>query len=60
MHDVDFHIFTSFILSIINSNPAEPGYVLPFANHEDTDQLASEEANLSGSALFVINFSNLY
>ena len=30
-----------------------------FANSVDPDQLASEEANLSGSALFAINYVNL-
>ena len=31
-----------------------------FANSVDPDQLASEEANWSGSALFVIKYANLY
>ena len=31
-----------------------------FANSVDPDQLASEEANWSGSALFAIKFVNLY
>ena len=31
-----------------------------FANIVDPDQLASEEANWSGSALFVIKHMNLY
>ena len=31
-----------------------------FANSVDPDQLASEEANWSGSALFVIQCVNLY
>ena len=31
-----------------------------FANSVDPDQLASEEANWSGSALFAINYVNLY
>ena len=30
------------------------------ANSVDSDQLASEEANWSGSALFVIKYMNLY
>ena len=30
------------------------------ANSEDRDQLASEEANWSGSALFVIKYLNFY
>ena len=31
-----------------------------FANSVDPDQLASEEANWSGSALFVIQYVNVY
>ena len=31
-----------------------------FANSADPDQLASEEANWSGPALFVIQYVNLY
>ena len=31
-----------------------------FANSVDSDQLASEEANWSGSALFTIQYVNLY
>ena len=31
-----------------------------FANSVDPDQLASEEANWSGSALFAIQYLNLY
>ena len=31
-----------------------------FANNVELDQLASEEANWSGSALFVFQFVNLY
>ena len=31
-----------------------------FANSVDPDQLASEEANCSGSAVFVIQYVNLY
>ena len=31
-----------------------------FANSVDPDQLASEEANWSGSTLFVIKYVNLY
>ena len=30
------------------------------ANSADPDQLASEEANWSGSALFVVKYANLY
>ena len=33
---------------------------LVFANSVDPDQLASVEANWSGSALLVINYENLY
>ena len=39
----------------VNPCPAEPA----FANSVDPDQLASEEANWSGSALFAIHYSNL-
>ena len=46
-------------LVILNPCPAEPRYTLP-ANSVDPDQLASEEANWSGSALFVIKYVNLY
>ena len=35
----------------LNPSPAEPRYVLPLQT-VDPDQLASEEANWSGSALF--------
>ena len=42
-----------------NPCPAEPGYTLPLKT-VDPDQLASEEANWSGSALFVIQYVNLY
>ena len=41
---------------MFNPSPAEPA----FANSVDPDQLASEEANWSGSALFAIKFVNLY
>ena len=37
-------------------NPIYPA----FANSVDQDQLASEEANWSGSALFAIKYVNLY
>ena len=33
---------------------------IPFANSADPDQLASEKANWSGSALFVIKYVKLY
>ena len=41
-----------------NLYPAEPGYTLPMQT-VDPDQLASEEANWSGSALFAIKYLNL-
>ena len=44
----------------INPCPAEPGYALSLQKSVDPDQLASEEANWSGSALFVIKSVNLY
>ena len=40
---------------LFNPSPAETGYTLP-ANNVDPDQLASSEANWSGSALFVIKY----
>ena len=43
------------ILTLVLLNPD----ILCFANSVDPDQLASEEANWSGSALFVIKFMNL-
>ena len=43
----------------VNPCPAERGYSLPLQT-VDPDQLASEEANWSGSALFVIKYVNLY
>ena len=57
--------FTCYIENLLkfpplNPCPAELGYTLTFANSEDPDQLASEEANWSGSALFVIQYMNFY
>ena len=43
----------------INPSPAEPRYPA-FANSVYSDQLASEEANWSGSALFANKYMNLY
>ena len=43
---------------VINLCPAEPGYTV-FANSVDPDQLASSEANWSGSAVFAIKYLNL-
>ena len=37
----------------VNPCPTEPRYANAFANSVDPDQLASEEANWSGSTLFV-------
>ena len=42
-------------VNVFNSSPAEPGYVLPLKNGVDRGQLASEEANWSGSALFLLS-----
>ena len=50
----------------VNPCPAEPRYTLPlqtkiypaFANRVDPDQLASKEANWSGSALFALKYLN--
>ena len=50
--------FTS-LSSLFNPSPAEPWYNPAFANSVDPDQLASEEANWSGSALFAIKYVNL-
>ena len=46
----------AFILTLVLLNPDIPC----FANSVDPDQLASEEANWSGSALFAIQNVNLY
>ena len=43
--------------SFVNPSPAEPRYILPL---QTPNQLVSEEANWSGSALFVIKNVNLY
>ena len=43
-----------------NPTLAEPGYTMSFANSVDPDQLASDEANWSGYALFVVKYVNLY
>ena len=47
------------ILPPVNPCPAEPGYTLSLQT-VDPDQLASEEANWSGSALFAIKYVKLY
>ena len=44
----------------INPGPAEPWLCSTFANSADPDQLASDEANWSDSALFAIKYVNLY
>ena len=43
------------VLTLVLLNPDIPC----FANSVDPDQLASEEANWSGSALFAIKYANL-
>ena len=45
-----------FGLTLVLLSPDIPA----FANSVDSDQLASEEANWSGSALFAIQYVNLY
>ena len=45
-----------FFLTLVLLNPG----MSCFANNVDPDQLASEEANWSGSALFAIKYANLY
>ena len=44
-----------FWLTLVLLNPDIPS----FANSKDPDQLASEEANWSGSALFAIQYMNV-
>ena len=44
----------------VNPGPADPGLYPVFANSIDPDHLASEEANWSGAALFVIKYETLY
>ena len=46
-------------MSCLNPRPAEPGYALSLQT-VDPDQLAAEEANWSGSALFNVQYVNLY
>ena len=47
--------FSSAILTLVLLNPIYPA----LANSVDPDQLASEEANWSGSALFAIKYVNI-
>ena len=44
------------LLSVYNLTQVLPNPSPAFANSVDPDQLASEEANWSGSALFVIKY----
>ena len=46
----------TFILTLVLLNPD----ISCVYNNVDPDQLASQEANWSGSALFVIQYMNLY
>ena len=48
------------LLMHLNPCPAEPRIYPAFANSVDPDQLASEEANWSGSAQFIILYVNCY
>ena len=48
-------LFQYYLLTLVLLNPD----ILFFANSVDPDQLASEEANWSGSALFAIKYTNL-
>ena len=52
--DENLNTLLSLTLLLLNTT------CLFLANSVDTDQLASEEANLSGSALFVIKYVNFY
>ena len=45
---------------IFNPGPAEPGLCPAFVNSVNPDQLASDEANWSGSALFAMKYVNWY
>ena len=54
--DKNTTFFLVWCLTLVLLNPVYPA----FANSVDPDQLASEEANWSGSALFVIKYMNLY
>ena len=47
--------FSVIVLTLVLLNPDIPY----FANSVDPDQLASEEANWSGSALFASKYANL-
>ena len=51
-------MITELILTLDLLNPDKPRHA--FANSVDPDQLASEEANWSRSALFVIKYLILY
>ena len=59
----EIHIkYQALFSSRINPCPAEPGYamLLQITNSVEPDQLASSEANWSGSALFLSLSLNLY
>ena len=58
MYEINNQISTFLETGSLNHSLAN--HVMPLANSIDRDQLASEEANLSGSALFVIKFVNFY
>ena len=49
-----FFFFAEDLITLVLLNPDIP----TFANSVDPDQLASEEANWSGSALFAIKYVN--
>ena len=51
-----FSVLSQYFLTLLFLNMTCP----VLANSVDPDQLASEEANWSGSALFVIKYVNLY
>ena len=50
------HVDRNLLLTLLLLNTTCP----VLANSVDPDQLASEEANWSGSALFVIKYLNFY
>ena len=56
-----FAVFQSAAHVTVCFNPSLAEHDIPIlANSVDPDQLASEEANCSGSALFLIKYVNFY
>ena len=57
-HLFGFSFFVHLVLALLTLVLLNPD-ISCFANSVDPDQLASEEANWSGSALFAIKYANL-